>query len=535
MRTILILAFVVVTGTGGEIGLTHAMKRIGEAHEFSPLAILRFVRRALGESWLWFSVLLMAVSFYSFLIMLSWYPVGFVVPATSLAYVAGAFGAKFLLGEHLSTTRWAGVIFVCLGVGLAWVDDVPAVPDASVLHLVARDSVSVFVAASLLFYLFGAWAAWRFFSAVRRAPARTGTFTPPASILKPVRGLDRRAYENFASFCRQDYPDYEILFAVSDEDDPAVPVIRRLMRDFAKPSIRLLIGVEKQGANDKVAKLCRLAREARHDLLVISDSDVLVAPDYLRSVAELLADPQVGAVTALYRAAEAPSLGAAMDAVGSSASFTGSVLVARALEGLRFAMGSTMATTRQRLQEIGGFEGMLDLHSDDYELGRRIAARGYRVELLPQPVSMQFPSETMRDHLRHELRWLVGIRNNRSAGHFGMLLTQGLPWAVVAAILAPRGAIAAAWLGAYLAVRLGSGYVIGAWGLDDPVVRRKLWLLPLYDFLAFFIWLGSFFMNRIEWRGALFTLEHGRMVSVASDPDPALMSAASLRHVLPRE
>jgi ceramide glucosyltransferase len=535
MRTLFILAFVVVTGTGGEIGLTYAMKRIGEARQFSPLAILRFVRRALGESWLWVSVGLMAVSFYSFLIMLSWYPVGFVVPATSLAYVAGAFGAKFLLGEHLSSTRWAGIVFICLGVGLAWADHAPAMPDASLLHLLARDAVFAFVAASLLFYLFGAWAAWRFFGGVRHASARAGTLTPLVSILKPVRGLDRRAYENFASFCRQDYPEYEILFAVSDEDDPAVPVIRRLMRDCAKPSIRLLIGVENQGANDKVAKLCRLAREARHDLLVISDSDVLVAPDYLRGVAELLADPRVGAVTALYRAAEAPSLGAAMDAVGSSASFTGSVLVARALEGLRFAMGSTMATTRQRLEEIGGFEGMLNLHSDDYELGRRIAAQGYRIELAPQPVSMQFPSETMGDHLRHELRWLVGIRNNRPAGHFGMLLTHGLPWAVVAAVMAPRGVIAAAWLGAYLVVRLGSGYVIGVWGLGDSVVRRKLWLLPLYDFLTFFIWLASFSINRIEWRGAFFTLEHGRMVRVAADPDPAPMSASSLRHVLPRE
>ena len=537
MRTTLILVLVVATGTGGEISLTHAMKRIGEVHQFSPLAIMRFVGRTLRQGWLWVSVGLMAVSFVAFLTMLSWYPVGFVVPATSLAYVAGAFGAKFLLGERLSATRWVGIAFICLGVGLAWADHVPAVPHASVLPSLVRDAVFAIAAVPLMFYLFAAWAAWQFFAAARRSPATAslGAFTPPVSVLKPVRGLDRQAYENFASFCRQDYPDYEILFAVTEEDDPAVPVIRQLMRDFAKPSIRLLIGAGAQGANDKVAKLCRLAREARHDLLVISDSDVLVAPDYLRSVAALLADPRVGAVTALYRAEEAPSLGAALDAVGSSASFTGSVLVARALEGLRFAMGSTMATTRQRLEEIGGFEGMLNLHSDDYELGRRIAAQGYRIELAPQPVSMQFPSETMGDHLRHELRWLVGIRNNRPAGHFGMLLTHGLPWAVVAAVMAPRGAIAAAWLGAYLVVRLGSGYVIGVWGLGDSVVRRKLWLLPLYDFLTFFIWLASFSINRIEWRGAFFTLEHGRMVRVAADPDPAPMSASSLRHVLPRE
>ena len=268
----------------------------------------------------------------------------------------------------------------------------------------------------LAFYLFGAWAAVRFFGRSRRSAPPTADFAPPVSILKPVRGLDRGAYENFASFCRQDYPEYEILFAATEESDPAVPVIRQLMRDFPDRSIRLLVGVERTGANDKVAKLCRLVREARHSLLVISDSDVRVAPDYLRDVAALFADPRVGAVTALYRALEAPSFGAALDAVGASASFASSALIARSLEGLKFAMGSTMATTRERLAEIGGFEALLDLHSDDYEFGRRIADRGYRVELAPKPVDMEFPSETLGDYLRHELRWVIGIRHIRPGG-----------------------------------------------------------------------------------------------------------------------
>jgi ceramide glucosyltransferase len=522
MRTALILVLVVATGTGGEISLTHAMKRIGEVHQFSPAAIVRFIGRTLREGWLWTGVGLMTLSFIAFLTMLSWYPVGFVVPATSLAYVAGAFGAKFLLGERLNATRWAGIVFICLGVGLAWVDAIPPLMQPPALWSVLREVVFGMAVIPLLYYLFAAWTAWRFFAETRRSTATGSTmaFTPPVSVLKPVRGLDRDAYENFATFCRQDYPDYEILFAVSEEDDPAVPVIRRLINDFPASSIRLLIGSRIRGANDKVSKLCRMVREARHGLLVISDSDVCVAPDYLRSVANLFVDPKVGAVTAFYRAVDAPSLGAALDAVGSSASFAGSVLVARKLEGLGFAMGSTMATTRANLEAIGGFEGMLDLHSDDYEFGRRIAALGYRVELTPQPVGMQFPSESIAGHLRHEMRWLVGIRHNRAGGHAGLLLTQGLPWAVLAAVCAPSGIVSAAWLIAYLAVRLGSGYVIGVWGLGDPVVRRKLWVLPLYDLLAFFTWIASFVVNGIEWRGSLFTLEHGRMVRVASNPDP---------------
>ncbi len=337
------------------------------------------------------------------------------------------------------------------------------------------------------------------------------------SVLKPVCGLEPGAYDNFASFCRQDYPDYEILFAVRDEADPAVPVIRQIICNFPERSIRLLVGVDAEGANDKVAKLCRLACEARHELLVISDSDVRVAPSYLRGIAAPFVSAHVGAVTALYRAAEIHSFGAAMDAVGSL-SFAGSALVARSLQGLKFAMGSTMATKREILREIGGFEGLLNLHSDDYEFGKRISDRGYRVELAPEPVFMQYPANSLLDHLRQELRWFVGIRHVRPGGHFDMLLTNGFVWTLGAALAAPTGGLAAAWVGAYLALRLGTGYVIAVWGLNDPEVRRWLWLLPLHDFFSFPNWLASFLVNRIEWRGMVFTLKRGRMIPVTPRP-----------------
>jgi len=521
MRTALILTFVVLTGTLGEISLTHAMKQIGEVSDFSPAAIYRVLLRSLRQVWLWIAVSLMALSFYAFLTMLSWYPVSFVVPATSLAYVAGALGAKFLLRERLSAVRWAGVIFICLGVALSWVDQTPVLARGLDLFRDLRDVVFVAALAPMAFYLFSAWAAWRFFRASRnRASAAAGEYTPGVSILKPLKGLDRGAYENFASFCRQGYPKYEILFAVSDEDDPAVPVVRRLMRDFPESSIRLLVGEETKGTNNKVGKLCRLAEEARYPLLVITDSDVRVAPDYLHKVAAQFADPNVGAVTALYRALEAPSFGAIMDTMGSL-SFSGSALAARSLEGLKFTMGSTAAFPRERLAEIGGFAPLLDMHSDDYELGRRIAEKGYRVELAGDPVEMEFPSESVRDYLHHEQRWLVGLRHIRPGGHFGLLMTQGVAWSAAAAILAPSWTAGAVWIFAYLATRWFSGYVVGVWGLRDPVVRRKLWLLPLHDLFWFFLWLRSFTVNRIEWRGLVFTLEKGRMIPAASRPQGA--------------
>jgi len=515
MRTTLILLFVVATGIGGEVVLTHAMKQLGEVHDFRPSAIAQFVWRAMRSGWLWISIVLMATSFFAFLTMLSWYEVSFVVPVTSLAYVAGAFGAKWFLGEKLRVTRWAGILLICIGVGMAWFDTVPAPLVRLGTAGTLRWIVYALAVAPLAFYAIAIFAAWRFFRVAHHAPAPPRDFAPPISILKPVHGVPDGAYENFASFCRQDYPEYEVLFAVRDEADPAVPVIRKVIADFPQCAIGLFIGTNHSGANNKVAKLARLVQEARFDLFAISDSDMRVEPDYLRQVAAKFRDPRVGGVTALYRGREARGLIAAMDCVGSSVAFCGAALVAGDLEGLKFMMGSTMALTRERLAEIGGFEALLDLHSDDYELGRRIAARGYCVELLPEPVWMAFPAMTLAEYLRHELRWFIGIRHIRPAGHLGMIFTHGLPWAVAAALLAPSAAAAAAWIAAYLVVRLAMGWTVGVWGLRDPVLRRKLWLLPLRDCFAFFVWLASFASNRIQWGGTEFTLREGRLVPVA--------------------
>ena len=184
--------------------------------------------RALRVGWLWIGVLLMAASFFSFLAMLSWFPVSFVIPATSLAYVAGAFGAKIFLGEQLNGTRWAGILLICFGVGMAWVDNLPASLQLPSGVSDLRWVILALALGPLFYYLLGIYSAWRFFRVAHRATARTplaGRNALPISVFKPVRGLDPDAYENFASFCRQDYPEFEILFAVSDAADPAVPVV----------------------------------------------------------------------------------------------------------------------------------------------------------------------------------------------------------------------------------------------------------------------------------------------------------------------
>ncbi len=514
MRTASILLFVVLTGTGGELCLTRAMKIVGEVHEFSPRAILKVISRAFRVSWIWLGIALMAASFFAFLTMLSWFDVSFVVPATSLAYVAGAFGAVFFLREHLNATRWAGILLICIGVGLAWVDHpVGWLTPHSVVHAL-RIAVLALAVAPLVFFAVNIVVAARFFRRAHRAAPASDAPTPPCSILKPLRGLEPGAYENLASFCKQDYPEYEILFAVGEAADPIVPVVERVIADFPKKKIRLVVTGEPAGANGKVSNLCRLAREAQFDLFVISDGDVRVDSGYLRGVAAMFRDPKVGGVTALYRGMDAGQWVERMESVGASVVFSGAALVARELEGLRFMMGSTMAVPRARVAEIGGFEALLDLHSDDYELGRRIAENGWRVELAYAPVWMAYAPQTLGEYLRHELRWAIGIRNIRPGGHFGLLFTQGLPLVLLAAAVAPSGAIAAVYLSAYVVLRLAMGWTVGVWGLRDPVVRRSLWLLPVRDALAFVVWLASFAVNRIEWRGGSFRLENGRMIPV---------------------
>src|SRR5258705_1196995 len=212
MRTAPILIFVVVTGTGGEICLTHAMKLLGEVHDFRPRAIASFVMRALRVSWLWLGVLLMTASFFSFLTMLSWFPVSFVIPATSLAYVAGAFGAKIFLGERLNATRWAGILLICFGVAMAWVDDLPSTLHWPSAATSIRWAILALALGPLLYYLVGIFSAWRFFRIAHRVQnnsvggdlaVATAIAAAPISGLKPVRGLDPTASANFASFCRQ--------------------------------------------------------------------------------------------------------------------------------------------------------------------------------------------------------------------------------------------------------------------------------------------------------------------------------------------
>jgi ceramide glucosyltransferase len=372
-----------------------------------------------------------------------------------------------------------------------------------------------FAAIPFIYYLLAIFSALIFF--FRRPPTRTaGVFQPPISNLKPVRGLDPDAYENFASFCRQDYPNYEVLFCVGDTTDPVLPVLQRLLRDFPDTHIRIVIGSGRVAANDKVAKLACMVEEAAHEHLVISDSDVRVEPDYLSKLIAPLANPDVGAVTCFYVPTEETSWVQRLQDVGMLSDFYPGILVAKQLDGVKFALGPTIATTRTRLDAFGGYPAIENQPADDLLVGRLIAEQGCEVVLLPYTISTVPDFQSLSELFFKRLRWITVMRHMRPWGHLGLIFTLGLPWALLAVAVQPTPGIVAAYLGGYLVIRIVLTELVGGWGLKQPGVWKKFALIPAWDALASLIWLVSFTRKTIRWRGHDYLIRNGQLVPVTS-------------------
>jgi len=378
---------------------------------------------------------------------------------------------------------------------------------------IVGDSLLVVATFPFIYYLIVLYSSWRFFRRpVAQASSKQGSFTPPVSNLKPVRGLDPDAYENFASFCRQDYPDYELLFCVGDKDAPVVPVLEKLARDFPERRIRILFGGDGHAINDKVGKLARLVREAQHETLVINDSDVRVRPDYLRTVVAPLADPKVGAVTCFYIPIDAKTLAQKLQTMGMVSDFYAGILAAWQLDGVKFTLGPTIATTRTQLEGFGGYRSLGSRPADDLLVGRLIAERGFEVRLLPYTIQTVPDYASMPELIHKRIRWLAVMRHMRPWGHLGLLFTQGLPWSLAAFAIHPTVAVGCGYLGTYLGLRLAMTWLIGARGLRDQTLRGRMWLLPVWDAMAFLLWLASFGKNRFQWRGGEYRLRNGQLV-----------------------
>jgi ceramide glucosyltransferase len=340
---------------------------------------------------------------------------------------------------------------------------------------------------------------------------------PPVSILKPLKGTDPEIYESFRSHCVQDYPAYEIIFGVSDANDPVVAAVKQLQQEFPARAIRLVVCPNKLGANVKVSNLEEMLRNARYDHLIVNDSDIRVEPDYLRRVMALLSDQRVGMVTCLYRGVAEATLGSRLESLGISTDFCAGVLAARQLEGgLRFALGSTMAFRRTDLQPVGGFASLVDFLADDYELGRRIAEQGLQVVLSDVVVETHLPAYDVSGFLAHQIRWARGVRDSRLGGYIGLASTFGLTWALVNLIAARGATWAWAVLGVVALLRLAVALTVGQPVLRDRSLLTNLWLLPVRDLIAVGVWIASFFGHSVTWRGDRFELRKGRLVRATS-------------------
>jgi ceramide glucosyltransferase len=372
------------------------------------------------------------------------------------------------------------------------------------------------VVSSSLYYLLCLWGAATFLhqreAGVGARPTRA---LPAVSILKPLKGIDPEIYESFRSHCLQDYPEYEIIFGVSDGNDPAIESVKRLQEEFPDRRIRLVVASQILGANVKVSNLAQMLPQAGYDYLLVNDSDIRVQADYLRRVVAPLADEQVGMVTCLYRGVAGATLGSRLEALGISSDFCAGVLAARQLEGgIRFGLGSTLAFRRRELEKIGGFESIVDYLADDYELGKRIAQLGFTVELSEVVVETYLPAYGLRDFFMHQLRWARGVRDARAGGYFGLIFTFGILWGLLTAAVS-GGAL---WSWGTLAFTLVLRYAVAlqvGWNiLRDRQVIKYAWLVPLRDLVAVVVWIGSLGGHVVTWRGDRFSLKNGKLTRI---------------------
>lgn len=352
------------------------------------------------------------------------------------------------------------------------------------------------VLGALVYSVLQITAAFRFL-AVR--PAGLTSFEP-ISILKPLAGLDLNLESNLRTFFEQDYPAFEILLAVRNEQDAAVAVVQRLRREHPNVPCKLVVTGEPSYPNAKVYSLDRMMTAAANDLVVMSDSDIRVTPNLLRTVAAEFQHNNVAVATCPYRAIPGPSLWSRLEATGMNTDFWGNALVARMLDGMHFAVGPTIAARRHVLQSIGGFDRLKDYLAEDFVMGKFAAEAGHGVILSSYVIEHHIGDANLRQNVAHRLRWNRSTRRSRPAGYVGQLFTMPLPLALLLFAAAP-------WLWPVLAVT-ALIRAVAAYTVCTLVLRARLnWLLlPLEDVMGFCFWIAGFFGNTILWRNRRYRL-----------------------------
>lgn len=361
------------------------------------------------------------------------------------------------------------------------------------------------------FYCYAMYAAITFF---RRSHLVTQDIHPLVSILKPICGRDGEAYQNLASFCQQDYPEYQLIFAVRNAQDPGIEAVQKIIHDFPNLDIQLVVSDRTIGTNLKVSNLANAAAVAKHEILVIADSDIRVGKDYLRRIVQPLQDSSVGVVTCPYRS-RARGYAATLEALGSSTEFHAGLFVGRQLEGIKFGLGSTIVIRKQVLQVIGGFRAIANYLEDDFQLGYLPTRSGYKVVLSDYVVEHVLTNSTLSESIQRQIRWARGTRVSRPLGYVGLIFTHGTATSLLFLIATGGSWLGWAGLGLTWSTRLVMAWVIGVRSLKDPATKKFLWLVPLRDIISFALWCYSSVGSSIQWRGQKLRLtKNGQLVQL---------------------
>lgn len=366
----------------------------------------------------------------------------------------------------------------------------------------------------------------------RKKTLPTDSFLPFVSLLKPLCGLEPMLQENLTSFFQQDYPAFEIIFGMRDSSDPALRIAREVHAQFPHVRVKFVFSGEPTQPNAKVCSLVEMCKRASADYLIISDSDARVAPGYIRSVVRPLLEPENGLVTCVYRGVPTGGFWSRLEALGMSVEMTSGVLAADLLEGMKFALGPTMAIRRDALDAIGGMRVLADYCADDYVLGSRVHEAGYKVVLSEHAIEHIVLNCSFRSSMLHQVRWMKSTRFSRPKGHVGTVFTFAMPFGLLALIAGLAGGNAMSGLALLMLAamnRIALALISGAYVVRDSLSLKYCWLYPVRDLLGFLLWCASYGSREIVWRHEVYRLEaEGKMLRLepASSAEPESVPVA---------
>ncbi len=364
----------------------------------------------------------------------------------------------------------------------------------------------------------------------RKMVAAAERACPPVTLLKPLCGLEPGLEAHIISFFEQQYPDFEIIFGARQADDPGLKLARRISTRYPSVPVKVVVTGEPWRPNAKVCSLVKMYARAAHDYLIISDSDVKVGPNYIADVVQPLLDPNNGMVTCLYRGLPTGGLWSKLEALGMSVEMTSGALVANLLEGMKFALGPTMAIRRDALDAVGGFEPLAEYCADDYVLGRNVAESGRQVVMSQHVIDHVVINRSFLCSMRHQIRWMKSTRFSRNAGHAGTVLTFAMPFGVLGLLAGGAQHHWAFGVGLFLAAYLNrvAMAMVSGWGVvSDRRAFRSAWLYPLRDLMGFAFWCASYSGGMILWRHEWYRLEHGGLMVLAQPSSPIARAVAN--------